>query len=331
MERDARCTCTCACGARGFRGVKKRRATPQHRMPAAESCAVAPDTEPACNAAGGDSLRDACLPADESSCAAAARLHLSSTSLRESALAGVPTGCLCVERRHASSTVAAFRSHVLAVLGRKATHTHKLGTPRIVRGTSLLVIPVSSEAAGFLLAPTPASEQLLAALGDHVEWYPGVRAIHDSVFDDLAELRDLRKQVHWRDRLLPPSVATDESDPLQRRGFDFVELFAGVGGFRLGLEPLGGRCVFSSEINAAAKETYALNFGDGDLFGDVVEFYASDLPPFDLLTGGFPCQPFSTRGVPAWSSMRPGSPQPSRLLRATRSSLWAREESPRRH
>ena len=210
-------------------------------------------------------------------------------------------------------------------------HTHKLGTPRIVRGTSLLVIPVSSEAAGFLLAPTPASEQLLAALGEHVEWYPGVRAIHDSVFDDLAELRDLRKQVHWRDRLLPPSVATDESDPLQRRGFDFVELFAGVGGFRLGLEPLGGRCVFSSEINAAAKETYALNFGDGDLFGDVVEFYASDLPPFDLLTGGFPCQPFSTRGVPAWSSMRPGSPQPSRLLRATRSSLWAREESPRRH
>ena len=267
------------------------------------------------------------MPTDESSCCAAARLHLSSTSLRESALAGVPTGCLCVERSHASSTVAAFRSHVLAVLGRKATHTHKLGTPRIVRGTSLLVIPVSSEAAGFLIKPTPASEQLLAALGEHVEWYPGVRAIHDSVFDDLAELRDLRKQVHWRDRLLPPSAATDESAPLQRRGFDFVELFAGVGGFRLGLEPLGGRCVFSSEINAAAKETYALNFGDGDLFGDVVEFYASDLPPFDLLTGGFPCQPFSTRGVPAWLSMRPGSPQPSRLLRATRRLLWAREES----
>ena len=233
-----------------------------------------------------------CMP--DESCAAAR--HLSSTSLRECALAGVPTGCLCVERCHASSTVAAFRSHVLNVLGRKAMHTHKLGTPRIVRGTSLLVIPVSSEAAGLLLTP---KSPLLAALGVHAKWYPGVRAIHDSVFDDLAELRDLRKQVHWRDRPLSSSAATGEGEPLQQRGFDFVELFAGVGGFRLGLEPLGGRCVFSSEINAAARDTYALNFGDGALFGDVVEFYASDLPPFDMLTGGFPCQPFSTRGGPA--------------------------------
>ena len=236
--------------------------------------------------------------ADEASCAAAARLHLVTTSRRESALAGVPTGCQCVERRHVSNAVAAFRQHVIAWLGKKATHTHKLGTPRIVRGTGLLVIPVSSEAAGFLLSPTPASQQLLAALGEHVEWYPGVRAIHDSAFDDLAELSDLRKQMHLCDRVRPPSAAMDEREP--RRGFDFVELFAGVGGFRLGLEQLGGRCVFSSEINAAARETYALNFGDGDLYGDVVDFYASDLPPFDLLTGGFPCQPFSTRGVPVW-------------------------------
>ena len=113
--------------------------------------------------------RRAVCMADEASCAAAARLHLATTSRRESALAGVPTGCLCVERRHASNAVAAFRQHVIASLGKKATHTHKLGTPRIVRGTSLLVIPVSSEAAGFLLSPTPASQQLLAALGEHVE------------------------------------------------------------------------------------------------------------------------------------------------------------------
>ena len=233
--------------------------------------------------------------------AEAAARHLSSTSLRESALAGVPTGCLVVERRHASSTVAAFRSHVLALLGRKATHTHKLGMPRIVRGTGLLVIPVSSEAAGLFLAPTPDSEQLLERLREHAVWYPGVRAIHDSAFDDLAELRDLGKQVHWRDRLLSGSATREQ--PLQERRFDFVELFAGVGGFRLGLEPLGGRCVFSSEINTAARDTYALNFGDGALFGDVVEFYASDLPPFDLLTGGFPCQPFSSRGGSAGQSV----------------------------
>ena len=91
--------------------------------------------------------------ADEASCAAAARLHLATTSRRESALAGVPTGCLCVERRHASNAVAAFRQHIVASLGKKATHTHKLGTPRIVRGTSLLVIPVSSEEAAAAFSP----------------------------------------------------------------------------------------------------------------------------------------------------------------------------------
>ena len=60
-----------------------------------------------------------------------------------------------------------------------------------------------------------------------------------------------------------------------------------------GLEPLGGRCVFASEINATAQETYRANFGRDRLSGDIIDQYAHRLPPFDLLTGGFPCQPFS--------------------------------------
>ena len=73
--------------------------------------------------------------------------------------------------------------------------------------------------------------------------------------------------------------------------FRFIELFAGIGGFRLGLAPLGGVCVFSSEIDALARATLARNFPDRDtLVGDIAEIDAADVPDHDVLTAGFPCQ-----------------------------------------
>eukprot|EP00439_Symbiodinium_sp_Y106_P053773 s1972_g7.t1 len=78
--------------------------------------------------------------------------------------------------------------------------------------------------------------------------------------------------------------------------FTFVELFAGVGGFRHGLEPLGGQCVFASEIDVDCQEAYAANFGSNELFGDITMIPSEDMPRHDLLTAGFPCQPFSRRG-----------------------------------
>ena len=79
--------------------------------------------------------------------------------------------------------------------------------------------------------------------------------------------------------------------------FTFAELFAGVGGFRVGIEAVGGRCVFSSEIDREAVSTYKLNHGDsGELYGDITELEAGDLPPHDLLCAGWPCQPFSRAG-----------------------------------
>ena len=80
--------------------------------------------------------------------------------------------------------------------------------------------------------------------------------------------------------------------------FRYAELFAGVGGFRIGLDALGGECVFASEVCKEARQTYYENFGATPiaLAGDITEVDASALPPFDILTGGFPCQSFSRAG-----------------------------------
>ena len=77
--------------------------------------------------------------------------------------------------------------------------------------------------------------------------------------------------------------------------FRFIDLFAGIGGIRLGLESAGGQCVFSSEWDEAAQETYAANFGERPA-GDIRAVEAEAVPPHDLLAAGFPCQAFSIIG-----------------------------------
>ena len=80
--------------------------------------------------------------------------------------------------------------------------------------------------------------------------------------------------------------------------FTFIDLFAGIGGMRMGFEAAGGRCVFTSEWNPYAQKTYAANFGGGEaIAGDIRELDADDIPDYDVLVAGFPCQPFSIAGV----------------------------------
>ena len=80
--------------------------------------------------------------------------------------------------------------------------------------------------------------------------------------------------------------------------FTFIDLFAGIGGIRLGFERAGGRCVFTSEWNAFSKKTYIENFGNDHPFvGDITPYPAEDIPDHDVLLAGFPCQPFSIAGV----------------------------------
>lgn len=75
----------------------------------------------------------------------------------------------------------------------------------------------------------------------------------------------------------------------------FIDLFAGIGGFRLGLESIGAKCVFSSEIDKFAQQTYEANFGEKP-HGDITKIAAKDIPPHDILCAGFPCQSFSIAG-----------------------------------
>lgn len=90
--------------------------------------------------------------------------------------------------------------------------------------------------------------------------------------------------------------------------FRFIDLFAGIGGLRLGFEAIGGRCVFTSEWDRWSNETYRKNFPDGDdhlMVGDIRPYGAdpSKIPEFDVLLAGFPCQPFSLAGVSKKNSL----------------------------
>lgn len=80
--------------------------------------------------------------------------------------------------------------------------------------------------------------------------------------------------------------------------FTFIDLFAGMGGFRLGMQAQGGKCVFSSEWNVYSQKTYFSNFGEMP-FGDITKAVTKSYIPeyFDVLCAGFPCQPFSIAGV----------------------------------
>ncbi len=86
-------------------------------------------------------------------------------------------------------------------------------------------------------------------------------------------------------------------DPKEPR-FTFIDLFAGMGGFRLAMQAQGGKCVFSSEWNKYAQKTYLANFGEMP-FGDITKEMTKSYIPrnFDVLCAGFPCQPFSIAGV----------------------------------
>jgi DNA (cytosine-5)-methyltransferase 1 len=107
-----------------------------------------------------------------------------------------------------------------------------------------------------------------------------------------------------RELLQRPSSATAHDDALATGLFTFVDLFAGIGGTRLGFESAGGRCVFTSEWDKYACQTYRANHADHhEIAGDIRKVEPATIPDHDILVAGFPCQPFSLAGVSKKNSL----------------------------
>lgn len=105
---------------------------------------------------------------------------------------------------------------------------------------------------------------------------------------------------------LGPRVAGDSPAYRSRRlpSFGFIDLFAGIGGTRLGFETMGGKCLFTSEWDRFACQTYRANHSDDhEIKGDITGVPLDEIPEHDVLAGGFPCQPFSLAGVSKKNSL----------------------------
>lgn len=106
-----------------------------------------------------------------------------------------------------------------------------------------------------------------------------------------------RKAVMECLRVLSQGAARSDR-PYGSPAFRFVDLFAGIGGLRLGFESIGGECVFTSEWDKYAQITYRANFGsEHPIAGDIVQLPSDAIAAHDVLLAGFPCQPFSIAGV----------------------------------
>lgn len=125
-------------------------------------------------------------------------------------------------------------------------------------------------------------------------------------------------------RVPPPAVITGlRRMPVHPRPpgkYRFLDIFAGIGGFRFGLEPAGGVCVWSCEINRYARRTYSVNHDvdEDDIHQDVRTADAGDIPDHDMLIAGFPCQPFSRAGVSRNRSLN----RPDGFMDLTRGTLF---------
>lgn len=119
------------------------------------------------------------------------------------------------------------------------------------------------------------------------------------------ESRSLTSLIEWlvtqhtkENTTVPPAVAASVQPRDSKVPFTFIDLFAGIGGIRLGFESIGGQCVWTSEWNKYAQQTYIARFGrEHPVVGDITKVGAADVPRHNVLLAGFPCQPFSIAGV----------------------------------
>jgi DNA (cytosine-5)-methyltransferase 1 len=132
------------------------------------------------------------------------------------------------------------------------------------------------------LSVPQAAEQLGYTEREIYRWERGEVRPKPPVLDRLRSLKPALRKVRHR-----------------QSAFRFIDLFAGIGGMRLGFESIGGECVFTCERDRYCQQTYLANFPDDKhlIAGDIREVRERDIPAHDVLLAGFPCQPFSIAGV----------------------------------
>lgn len=137
------------------------------------------------------------------------------------------------------------------------------------------------------LSPDAVADRLGYSVRTIYRWETGVSKPRRAAMKFLAELAEGKPQYTIRS------------------SFRFIDLFAGIGGLRRGFEPIGGQCVFTSEWNRYAQQTYKANFkcDNHEIAGDITKIDAKDIPEHDVLLAGFPCQPFSIAGVSKKNSL----------------------------
>lgn len=112
------------------------------------------------------------------------------------------------------------------------------------------------------------------------------------------------KKITGKNSAVEMSAPRLAEEPRPYRGSNtrFIDLFCGIGGFRIAFEKAGAKCVFSSDYDKFSQQTYEANFGEKP-HGDINKIGADEIPEHDILCAGFPCQPFSIAGVSKKNSL----------------------------
>ncbi len=108
--------------------------------------------------------------------------------------------------------------------------------------------------------------------------------------------RKLYQQLEFFNKTQTRETIANYKSKLSLKGLKFIDLFAGIGGIRIPFDKLGAKCVFTSEWDKFSQQTYEANFGEKP-YGDITKIDEKDIPNFDILLAGFPCQPFSVAGL----------------------------------
>ena len=167
--------------------------------------------------------------------------------------------------------------------GRDVTSQYR---PDFAEQLAIITHYLHHEGTTFVKPYEAAALALIEGCKDYVEAHRDKRFKKSSFNKDALDVHEMFKDIY----AVPFAPTTNPT-------FTFVDLFAGIGGFRLALQNLGGRCVFSSEWDYHARATYLMNYGEmpfGDITQDTVKAFIPD--NFDILCAGFPCQAFSLAG-----------------------------------